>query len=377
MANVPRIISVLNQKGGVAKTTTTANLGSCLAAQGYRTLLIDMDPQANLTLGAGARVSAGRVGLHDVLLRKAGVRLEHILVGTEGLPLSVVPASFELAHAEAVLTPMAGSCNRLKQALEPYQDFSDFILIDCPPSLGRLTEMAVVASSHLLIPTEPKLYSFAGMDTLNRMIANLREDLDLDVRLLGVLLTMVEQRTKLHRMIGDEIREQFGEHMFETVIRRTVRVSEAEIEGKAAILLDPTSTAAQDYKTVTEEVLRRLSADTITRKAAENGHREQRRSTIPHYPLITTPPDVMVEPEHIYALSAVAPVHEHAPMGASIADVPLRIVPEEPRMAFEAVREVIEHAESPAEVVTNEKPAFADRLGGYLSEFTRKLSRRR
>lgn len=372
----PRVVSVLNQKGGVAKTTTTANLGSCLASRGHRTLLIDMDPQANLTLGLGVKVGPGRVGLHDVLERKAGVRLDHIVETIEGLPLAVAPASFDLGRAEAMLTPMAASCYRLKQALETVSDY-ELILIDCPPSLGRLTEMAIVASTHLLIPTEPKLYSFAGMDTLNRMISDLREDLDLGVELLGVLLTMDEKRTKLHRTIGEEVRQRFGEHVFETSIRRTVRISESELEGKAAILLDPSSTASQDYRALTDEVLARLAASPASRPEPEVV-----KPMDPRYPLITTPPDVMLESDH-FGAAAIVLESSPEPAGATTAALTIPAGPDplpnrsDSEILFEALSENLTGADGHSHAVVNEIPSRRGGIGSFLQDFTRKLSRRR
>src|SRR5579862_5965846 len=183
------IVSIANQKGGVAKTTTCANLGACLANRGFRTLLIDLDPQANLTLGLRDDWPDLPYGLHDVLLAPDASPLAGIVRQVSELPLFLAPGHMEMARCEAMLMPLGGGAYRLRRAIEALarQHEFDFVIIDCPPSLGTLTQNAIVASTHLLIPTEPKFYSFAGIDTLNKMIVGLTRDLRFQVRLLGVL----------------------------------------------------------------------------------------------------------------------------------------------------------------------------------------------
>ena len=264
------VVSVVNQKGGVAKTTTTANLGASLARRGMRTLLVDFDAQANLTLGLGIKRDESARGLHDVLLEPESTPLASVIRQVGELPLYLAPGSADLARAESILTPLIGSAYRMKHALEVLgatQRF-EWVLIDCPPSLGRLTEMAIVASTHLLIPTEPKFYAFAGMDTLNKMIVGLTKDLRFEVQLLGVLLTMVERGTRLHRLIADEIRERFGDRVFETVIYKNVRISESELEGQPIILFDPHARGAENYESLAEEVLGRARSESGHRRAA-------------------------------------------------------------------------------------------------------------
>src|SRR5579872_2089721 len=253
------IVSIINQKGGVAKTTTTANLGACLASRGLRTLLIDLDPQANLTLGLRSDAQELPHGLNDVLENPEEYPMAPIVRQIGALPLYLAQGTMELARSEKMLTPLVGSAYRLQRALDTLlrtQQF-DWVLIDCPPSLGRLTEIGIIASTHLLIPTEPKFYAFAGMDTLNRMIAAMSKDLGLDVQLLGVLITMFEPRTRLHRSIASEIRERFGDKVFDTVIHKNMRLSEAEVEGKPIILYDHCASGALNYEALAEEVVRR------------------------------------------------------------------------------------------------------------------------
>jgi len=256
-----KIVAVVNQKGGVAKTTTVANLGACLAERGKRTLLIDLDPQANLTVGLGIPWYELENALHTVLLDSDETPLASVLHQVAGLPLYVAPGHLDLAHTEAVLLPHADKAYRLRNALEDLiakQEF-DWVLIDCPPSLGTLTQNAIVAATDLLIPTEPKFYAFAGMDTLNKMIVSLTRSLRFKVDLFGVLLTMYERGTRLHATIAAEIRERFGDKVFETVIYKNVRLSESEVEGVPIILFDRKASGAQNYEALTEEVLLRAA----------------------------------------------------------------------------------------------------------------------
>jgi chromosome partitioning protein len=255
------IVSVVNQKGGVAKTTTTANLGASLAARGHRTLLVDLDPQANLTLGLGVEWDRLECALHNVLLDPDATSLKSIMHQIGDLPLYLAPGHLSLADCEVMLMPAAGRAYRLRNALEELMraERFDWVLIDCPPSLGTLTQNGIVASSHLLIPTEPKFYAFAGMDTLNRMIVGLTKDLRFRVELLGVLLTMYERSTRLHQTIGQEIRDRFGDKVFETVIYKNVRLSESEVEGKPIIMFDRRASGSQNYEALAEEVLVRAA----------------------------------------------------------------------------------------------------------------------
>lgn len=256
-----RVVSILNQKGGVAKTTTCANLGACLAERGLRTLVVDLDPQANLTLGLSRVWEDLPYGLHDALLNPSAATLAPIIRQVGDRPLYLVPGHMEMARCEAMLTPLAGSAFRLRRALEPVMDSRsyDWVLIDCPPSLGTLTQNAVVASTHLLVPTEPKFYSFAGIDTLNRLLVELASDLGSHIELLGILLTMTERGTNLHRTVAGEIRERFGDKVFETVIHKNIRLSEAELDGTPIIEFDSRARGAAEYRMLAEEVLARTA----------------------------------------------------------------------------------------------------------------------
>ena len=256
-----RVVAVVNQKGGVAKTTTAANLGACIAERGYRTLLIDLDPQANLTVGLGVPWYTLTSALHTVLLDPDEVPLRSIVRQVHNISLFLAPGHLDLAHTEALMMPHADKAYRLRNAIEELTRTEpfDWVFIDCPPSLGTLTQNAIVAASHLLIPTEPKYYAFAGMDSLNKMIVALTKSLRFRVELLGVLLTMFEKGTRLHNMIAAEIRERFGDKVFQTVIYKNVRVSESEVEGKPIALFDRRAPGAQNYEALAEEVLLRAS----------------------------------------------------------------------------------------------------------------------
>jgi chromosome partitioning protein len=253
------IVSIVNQKGGVAKTTSTASIGACLAAKGLRTLLIDLDPQANLTLGLSGSWTDLPYRLPDVLLNSALAPLSGIVRQVGESPLFLVPGHLEIAKSEATLMRQEAPAYNLRNAIQSMvktQPF-DWILIDCPPSLGVLTQNALVASNYLLVPTEPKMYAFAGMDTLNQMIVWLAETYKFRIRLLGVLLTMYERRTRIHTTIAEVIRERFGDAVFKTIIYRNVKISEAELEGKSILEFDRTSRGAANYVSVTEEILLR------------------------------------------------------------------------------------------------------------------------
>ena len=258
-----KIVSVVNQKGGVAKTTTVANLGASLAARGLRTLLIDLDPQANLTLGLKRAWDDLPYALPDVMLDPRSSPISAIIRQVGDSPLFLAPGHIDMARAEASLVRRDAPAYSLRHALTmvaPMNPF-DWVLIDCPPSLGMLTQNALVASGFLIIPTEPKMYSFAGMDTLNRMIMGLSKDYKIEIKLLGVVLTMVDRNTRLSRTISGVIRERFGEMVFNTEIFKSVRVSESELEGRPLIETNRQAAAAQAYDALAAEIIARAGVE--------------------------------------------------------------------------------------------------------------------
>ncbi len=259
-----KIIAVVNQKGGVAKTTTCANLGAALAIRGKKVLLIDLDPQANLTMGLGVEWYHLEKAIHSTLLDPDQAPIASIVHQIDEINLFLAPGHLDLAKCERLLLPAPGREYRLRNALEAVDGVYDYVFIDCPPSLGTLTTNGIVGSSDLLIPIEPKFYAFAGMSTLNEMIADLAKSLRIHVDLFGVLLTMYERNTRLHGMVAEEIRERFGGKVFRTIIYKNVKLSEAEGEGKPIVLYDPRAPAAQNYMELAEEILANGRQNTVT-----------------------------------------------------------------------------------------------------------------
>jgi|SRR5579871_3681991 len=257
-----KVVSIVNQKGGVGKTTTCANLSACLALKGLRTLVIDLDPQANLTLGLlRGEWAALPYGLYAVLNHPETAPLAGIVRQVAEPPLYLAPGHMEMARCEVELASIPGAANHLRKALQALDRTypMDWVLLDCPPSLGMLTQNAIVASDYLIIPTEAKFYSFAGMATLNKMIAALAREYDFEANLLGILLTMYDSGPRLHRTIAEEIRTRFGPQMFDTVIRRNIRIAEAEVEGRPIILFDRKARGAQNYNALADEILKRTN----------------------------------------------------------------------------------------------------------------------
>jgi len=247
------IISVTNQKGGVGKTTTAVNLGSCLAEKGGRTLIIDMDPQANASLGIGIDVYEQNGTMYNVLIEERP--LEEVICETGVDNLSLAPSHLDLSSADIMLANALDRPFILRRALDPIADNYDFILIDCPPALNVLTINSLMAASHLIIPLEAKFYALAGMAKLSETVNSIKSKLDHDLQLLGVLVTMFNPRTNVHNSIYEKILNYFGPKVFKTVIRINIALSEAEIAHKPIILYKPNSHGAEDYRALAEEIL--------------------------------------------------------------------------------------------------------------------------
>jgi chromosome partitioning protein len=252
------VIAVANQKGGVGKTTTSVNLSACLAAVGKRVLLVDVDPQANATSGVGFDKVEGASAYRPLL--GEGSLLEKVQP-TAFDRLDLIPSETDLCGAEIELSRLDNHLGRLGQALQPIREAQrhDLVIIDCPPSLGVLTLNVFAAVDWLLVPLQCEYYALEGVSMITRILNQLRETgLNSRLELLGVVMTMFDGRTRLSQQVVGEVREYFGELVFDTVIPRTTRLAEAPSFGKPIIYYDKYSAAAAAYEVLTRELLTRL-----------------------------------------------------------------------------------------------------------------------
>ncbi len=248
-----RIIAIANQKGGVGKTTTAVNLSSCLAAAEFRTCLIDMDPQANSTSGVGIDKTTVEISIYDALIGSRS--LNEIILPTQMKYLNLVPSSISLVGAEVELVNLMSREMRLKNLVKEINDDFDYIVIDCPPSLGLLTINTLTASQSIIIPIQCEYYALEGLSQLVNTINLVKENLNPKLEIEGVLLTMYDGRLNLSKQVSDEVRKHFHSKVYNTVISRNVRLSEAPSFGKPIILYDVLSTGAENYMSLTKEVL--------------------------------------------------------------------------------------------------------------------------
>jgi len=245
-----RVISFANQKGGVAKTTTTLNLGVALAEQNLRVLLCDLDPQGNLTMSQGLNPDTIERSMFDVLVHR--LPIQEIVHHTE---VDLAVSSIDLAGAELALSSMIGRERALEKALAPVRDTYDYILIDTPPSLGLLTINALVASNGVIVPVQCEYLSLRGLVQLENTLTMIRENLNPEVGIEGILPTMYDSRTLHAREAVEILQENFGDLVFNTRIKKTVRYAEAPVKGTSVLKYDPSGSAAQAYRDLAKEVL--------------------------------------------------------------------------------------------------------------------------
>ncbi len=248
-----KIISVANQKGGVGKTTTAINLSACLAAMKKRTLLIDLDPQGNATSGLGLDVEKLEHSIYDSLLDKKPIK--NIIQPTEITGLELIPSDKDLAGAEVELVSELSREYRLKECLNDIKSQYDYILIDCPPSLGLLTINALTASHSVLIPVQCEYYALEGIGRLLGTVREVKKMLNPLLKIEGAVLTMFDSRTNLSQDVIDEIRTNFQDKVYQTLIPRNVRLSEAPSHGKPIILYDVRSSGSQAYLQFAKEFI--------------------------------------------------------------------------------------------------------------------------
>jgi len=245
-----RVISFANQKGGVAKTTTTLNLGVALAEQNLRVLLCDLDPQGNLTMSQGLNPDTIERSMFDVLVHR--LPIQEVVHHAE---VDLAVSSIDLAGAELALSSMIGRERALEKALAPVRDTYDYILIDTPPSLGLLTINALVASNGVIVPVQCEYLSLRGLVQLENTLSMIRENLNPEVGIEGILPTMYDSRTLHSREAVEILQENFGDLVFDTKIKKTVRYAEAPVKGTSVLKYEPSGSAAQAYRDLAKEVL--------------------------------------------------------------------------------------------------------------------------
>ena len=249
---LPRVIAIANQKGGVGKTTTTVNLGAALAEQGYRVLVVDLDPQANATTGLGLESRNFELSMYDVIMRDRP--LEDCIEPTSVKNLFVAPATIDLAGVEIELVPAFSRELKLRRAVETIVDDFDFVLIDCPPSLGLITVNGLAAAEEVLVPIQCEFYALEGVGQLLRNVNLVSTNLNKSLEVTTIVLTMYDSRTRLSVEVANDVREHFSERVCRVMIPRTVRLSEAPSFGQPITVFDPSSRGAIAYRELAKEV---------------------------------------------------------------------------------------------------------------------------
>jgi chromosome partitioning protein len=251
---LPRVLAIANQKGGVGKTTTAVNLGAALAEAGFRLLVVDLDPQGNATTGLGLNPRDVTGSVYDVIL--SNMALEDCVEPTSLKNLFVAPATIDLAGAEIELVAQMSRELRLRRAIDAVRDHYDLVLIDCPPSLGLLTVNGLAAADDVIVPIQCEYYALEGLGQLLRNVSLVHANLNPHLEVRGIVLTMYDARTKLADQVEAEVRQYFGPKVYKTVVPRTVRLSEAPSFGQPIIVFDSTSRGAKAYRDLAKEVSR-------------------------------------------------------------------------------------------------------------------------
>jgi chromosome partitioning protein len=349
-------MAVANQKGGVGKSTTAVSLGAALAEAGHRVLVVDLDPQGNASTGLGIRHESREVTIYDVLAANADIR--DAIVETPVQSLFAVPSTIDLAGAEIELVSQFSREMRLRRALDPIRIGAyDFILLDCPPSLGLLTINALAAAEELIVPIQCEYYALEGLGQLLRNVRLVQQNVNPGLRLSGIVMTMFDPRTKLSEQVVEEVRKFFGDLVYATVIPRTVRLSEAPGFGQPITLYDPRSRGAECYRDLATEVARRPPQEGPLPTFEE----------IPDVSVVIEP----VTPAPTPARSAPRPLRESAAAGGETDELgqddleePQELEPpEEPDEAEEPARDTAEPESSPQFPAPGEpaQPVGADR----------------
>ena len=251
-----KAIAILNQKGGVGKTTTNINLSACLAMRGKKVLVVDIDPQGNTTSGIGLVKRKLQYTLYDVLVNKE-FDISKAILHTKTKGLDILPASVDLAGAEIELVNLEGRERRLKKAIDKVKPMYDFVFVDCPPSLGLLTINSLTAVDSVLIPIQCEFYALEGVSQLMNTVEMVRKNMNPDIEIEGVILSMFDGRTNLSLQVVQEVKKYFGNKVFNTIIPRNVRLAEAPSYGLPIIKYDPKSTGAKAYQQFAIELLKR------------------------------------------------------------------------------------------------------------------------